>query len=82
MTAVKFNRQAFLAILQRSGYPSNADFARRVGISPGALHDITVSNDGKPPRRHPSDELIVKLAKELKVPVTALIHDAEFDAVA
>lgn len=79
---MKFNRQAFLAILQRSGYPSNADFARRVGISAGALHDITVSNEGRPPRRHPSDELIVKLAKELKVPVTAIISTDEFDAVA
>lgn len=75
---MRFNRDAFVEILERSGYSSRAAFARSVGISPGALHDIAATE----PRRQPSDELIRKLAGELKVPVTAIIHAPDEQAVA
>lgn len=70
---VQFNRDAFVEILDRSNYASRADFAREVGISPGALHDIAASR----PRRQPSDDLICRLAAELKIPVTAIICSPE-----
>lgn len=74
---MRFNRDSFVALLERSNYPSRAAFAEAVGISPGALHDIAATR----PRRQPSDELIRRLAVELKVPVTAIIADPE-EAVA
>ena len=74
---MRFNRDAFLAILERSNYPNRAAFAKAVGISAGALSDITnVASTGRP-RRHPSPELIRRFATELKVPISALLHDPE-----
>jgi len=67
---VRFNRDACVEILERSGYPTRKAFADAVGVSAGTIHDI-LSTD---PRRNPSDELIRRLADELKVPVTAIIH--------
>lgn len=70
---MRFHRDAFVSILERSEYASRAAFAAEVGISPGALHDIASTR----PRRQPSDELIRRLARELKVPVTAIICDPD-----
>lgn len=68
---MRFHRPAFVEILDRSNYKSRADFARAVGMSPGALHDIETG------RRAPSDDLIRRLASELKVPLPALLADPE-----
>lgn len=74
----RFNRDAFVEILDRSGYASRSDFARAAGVSAGTLHDITTLDaDTGAPRRAPSLMLIKKLAKELKVPLPALLHDPE-----
>lgn len=70
---MQFHRDAFVEILDRSNYPSRAHFARAVGISPGSLHDILSTS----PRRNPSDALILRLAAELKVPVTAIITEPQ-----
>jgi hypothetical protein len=74
---MRFHRDAFVNILDRSDYESRAAFAIAVGISAGTLHDIASTR----PRRQPSDELIRRLARELKVPVTAIICDPD-EAVA
>lgn len=67
-----------MAILERSNYQSNADFARAVGISPGTLHDLTaIDEDTGRPRRAPSMTLVRRLAVELRIPVTALLHAPE-----
>lgn len=71
-----FNREAFVALLDRSHYASPSDFAKRAGISPGALHDITTVRPGEDkPRRTPSLAMVKKLAAELKVPLPALLRD-------
>lgn len=70
---MRFHKDAFVEILDRSNYSSRADFAQAVGISAGTLHDIASSR----PRRQPSDELIRRLARELKVPVTAIICEPD-----
>ena len=75
MPKPSFNRDAFNAILQRSDFETPADFAREVGISPGALHDISALQSTGKPRRTPSMSMIRKLASGLKVPITALIND-------
>lgn len=74
----RFNRDAFVEILDRSGYASRTDFARAAGVSAGTLHDITTidSATGRP-RRAPSLTLVKRLASELKVPLPALLHDPE-----
>lgn len=69
---MRFHRDAAVEILDRSGYPNRAAFAREIGMSPGALHDILV---GDPPRRTPSNELIHRIARGLKIPVTAILAD-------
>lgn len=75
---MKFHREAFLSILERSGFESNASFAHTVPMSVGALHDITsVDPFTGRTRRQPSSALIKKLATALKVPVTAIIKDPE-----
>jgi hypothetical protein len=71
---MRFNRDAFVEILDRSNYPSRKDFALRVGISPGTLTDVTGSEKEPRPRRQPSDDLIRRFAVELKVPLTAIIN--------
>jgi transcriptional regulator with XRE-family HTH domain len=74
---MRFHREAFIEILERSDYASKSDFAKRVPMSAGALHDIiTLGPDGKP-RRSPSPDLIRRIARELRVPLTALIRDPE-----
>lgn len=80
--AMRFHLDAFVEILERSDYASRTDFARAVPMSPGTLHDITtVDADTGRPRRHPSPDLIRRMARELKVPVSAIIRDPE-EAVA
>lgn len=68
---MRFHRPAFVEILDRSNYKNRAEFARAVGVSPGTLHDIETG------RRSPSDELIRRLAGELKVPLPAILADPE-----
>lgn len=70
-SVVRFNRFAFVEILDRSGYPSRAAFARAVGMSVGALHDIVSG------RRQPSSEMIQRFSRELKAPIPALIHERQ-----
>jgi transcriptional regulator with XRE-family HTH domain len=73
---VRFHRAAFVEILDRSNYPTRTDFARRVGISPGALHDVLTG------RREPSPDLMRRLIAELKVPLPAILLDCpELQAV-
>lgn len=75
---MQFHREAFIEILNRSGYPSRKAFADAVGISPGSLHDIEHESRG----RRPSDDLIVRFARELKCPLTAIIREPDPDQVA
>lgn len=70
---VRFNRDSTVEIIERSNYPSRKAFADAVKVSPGTLHDILSSK----PRRQPSDDLIRRIASELKVPITAIIHAPE-----
>lgn len=73
---MQFHREAFVEILDRSGYPSRKAFADAVGISPGSLHDIEHGSRG----RKPSDTLIIRFAQELKCPLTAIIRDRTEEA--
>lgn len=74
---MRFNRDAFVEILDRSNYPNRKAFAVQVGISPGTLVDITGSEKDPRPRRQPSDDLIRRFALELKIPITAIINAPE-----
>lgn len=79
---MRFNRDAFVEILDRSNYPNRKAFANAVGISAGTLHDVAGLDERGRPRRQPSDELIRRFASELKVPLTAIINAPEERSVA
>lgn len=73
---MKINPDATAALIDRTGYPSRAAFARAVGISQGALHDVLVRDPFTgSTRKGASPALIGRIAKELKVPITAIICD-------
>lgn len=73
---MQLNPDATSALIDRTGYASRAAFARAVGVSQGALHDVLVRDAFTgATRKGASDALIVRIARELKVPVTAIILD-------
>lgn len=72
---MKLNRDALIALRERSGM-SKADLGRAAGIDRTLVHRV---ENGE---RHATDDVIVKLASALKVPVTAIIADPATEAVA
>lgn len=75
---MRINPEAASALIDRSGYPSRAAFARAVGVSQGALHDVLVRDPyTHTTRKGASPALIKRIAGELKVPVTAILQDPE-----
>lgn len=72
---MKLNREALIALRERSGM-SKSDLGRASGIDRTLVHRV---ENGE---RHATDDVIVKLAAGLKVPVTAIILDPTAEAVA
>ena len=63
----QLNRHALVALIDRSGYESHAQFASKVGVSTGTLCDLESG------RRQPSTPLLKKMADELRgAPESAL----------
>lgn len=67
---VRIQREALRQIRERTGMSVPA-LARDAKCSHGALYDIEAGKRGA------SDEMIVKLARALKVPVTSIICDPD-----
>lgn len=67
-STVKLNREALIALRERSGM-SKSDLGRAAGIDRTLVHRV---ENGE---RHATDDVIVKLAQGLKIPVTAIILD-------
>lgn len=74
---MKLNRDALIAIRERTGM-SKSELGKLAGIDRTLVHRV---ENGE---RHATDEVIVKIARGLKIPVTAIILDeyADDEAVA
>ena len=68
LATVKLNREALIALRERSGL-SKSQLGKASGIDRTLVHRV---ENGE---RHATDDVIVKLAAGLKVPVTAIISD-------
>jgi transcriptional regulator with XRE-family HTH domain len=68
---MEVNGAALTEIIERSGYRTQAEFASRVAITPSYLSELM---RGLKPG---SPEVIKRMARELRCPVTAIIKDPD-----